>query len=392
MECFYGYYNHLCKNNTEKYVTGKGSYLYCGVHAREFGENACFDRHPITTRLRRRDQIKELVYIPEVLINIIIDYESSFLGTVEGWLSGPIKDMSCLTCLSNGKIACASNMCFNSNKYMKFGWDPIVTIIDSEENYKKGIYQIISTRHTKDITCITSLKNSIITGSEDKTIRIYNIKTGERRVLTGHTKRIQCVTIIKEYIVSGSEDKTIRIWDPNTGICKHVLKGHDNAITCLGILSTGKIISGSVDGKIRLWDLSKDTFEINDSKVIFQNIEPIGLIAVLPDDTYVIAFKEWCIIKGIVPKSDLIIKNNIGSDIILKGHRDYVSSLVVLSDGRIASSSKDGTIRIWNMETGSCDLTLSDRYATKSGLAGMVSTTNNRLITGSENSVLTVWQ
>ncbi|KAH3664335.1 hypothetical protein WICMUC_005720 [Wickerhamomyces mucosus] len=56
----------------------------------------------------------------------------------------------------------------------------------------------------------------IVTGSYDKTIRIFNIKSGHSRDIY-HTKRMQHVTQIKysmdsKYIISGSDDGNIRLW------------------------------------------------------------------------------------------------------------------------------------------------------------------------------------
>ena len=42
----------------------------------------------------------------------------------------------------------------------------------------------------------------------------------------------------------------------------------------------------------------------------------------------------------------------------LYGHQDYVISLKFLSNGQLASCSKDTTIKIWNYESGQCLQTL----------------------------------
>ena len=43
----------------------------------------------------------------------------------------------------------------------------------------------------------------------------------------------------------------------------------------------------------------------------------------------------------------------------LTGHGDHVYSLVMLHDGRLASGSRDHTIRIWDMQSFTCLKTLS---------------------------------
>lgn len=46
------------------------------------------------------------------------------------------------------------------------------------------------------------------------TVKIWDTATGfERRVLSGHERGIACLQYSKGYVVTGSSDKTIRIWD-----------------------------------------------------------------------------------------------------------------------------------------------------------------------------------
>lgn len=58
--------------------------------------------------------------------------------------------------------------------------------------------------------------DEIVTGSYDKTIRIYNVKHGHSREIY-HTKRMQHVFQVKysmdsRYIISGSDDGNVRVW------------------------------------------------------------------------------------------------------------------------------------------------------------------------------------
>ena len=44
----------------------------------------------------------------------------------------------------------------------------------------------------------------------------------------------------------------------------------------------------------------------------------------------------------------------------------YVNSVAVLADGRIASGSDDVTVRLWNTATGACDLVLLEGHTSVS--------------------------
>jgi F-box/WD-40 domain protein MET30 len=52
-------------------------------------------------------------------------------------------------------------------------------------------------------------------------------------------------------LVSGAEDKTIKIWDPRTGQHERTLTGHTGPVTCVG-LSDERVVSGSEDGTVRV--------------------------------------------------------------------------------------------------------------------------------------------
>ncbi|MBQ2787165.1 MAG: PD40 domain-containing protein [Bacteroidaceae bacterium] len=76
--------------------------------------------------------------------------------------------------------------------------------------------------------------------------------------LTGHTDCVESVAFSPDgkRIVSGSIDKTIRIWDVATG--KQIgepLIGHTYTVLSVAFSPDGKrIVSGSSDNTIRIWD------------------------------------------------------------------------------------------------------------------------------------------
>ena len=61
----------------------------------------------------------------------------------------------------------------------------------------------------------------IVSGSCDKTVRLWDADTGQPigAPLTGHTDRVNSVAFSPDghRIVSGSADKTVRLWDADTG-------------------------------------------------------------------------------------------------------------------------------------------------------------------------------
>jgi WD40 repeat protein len=55
-------------------------------------------------------------------------------------------------------------------------------------------------------------------------------------------------------IISGSSDKTIKIWDANTEELQSTLIGHTNRVTSLKWSRDGsQILSGSYDDTVKIW-------------------------------------------------------------------------------------------------------------------------------------------
>jgi len=94
----------------------------------------------------------------------------------------------------------------------------------------------------------------LITGSYDRTARIWNFETGQEiRCLKGHTRALRALQFDAVKLVTGSMDHTLRIWNWRTGECISTLEGHTDGVVCLNFDAT-LLASGSVDTTVKVWN------------------------------------------------------------------------------------------------------------------------------------------
>ncbi|MCL2119550.1 MAG: hypothetical protein FWH27_14130 [Planctomycetaceae bacterium] len=127
---------------------------------------------------------------------------------------------------------------------------------------------IVLKGHEKPIRSLTINGNSkwLVSGSEDRTVRVYDLKAGypaaEQIVLKGHELAVNCVAVSPDghWLVTGGCDSILRIWDmqsPQSMAVSIPLQEHEGWITALAFSPDGKwLASGSYDNTIRLWRMT----------------------------------------------------------------------------------------------------------------------------------------
>lgn len=94
----------------------------------------------------------------------------------------------------------------------------------------------------------------LITGSYDRTVRVWNLDTGnEVRTLRGHTRAVRALQFDQMLLFTGAMDGTVRMWNWRAGECLRVLEGHTDGVVSLNY--NGYLLaSGSADSTIQVWN------------------------------------------------------------------------------------------------------------------------------------------
>lgn len=96
----------------------------------------------------------------------------------------------------------------------------------------------------------------IATGSRDKKIRIFEVKSGKCVLtLAGHDNWVTDLIFHPsgKYLISTADDKSIRIWDLSMGRCyRKIYDAHDKFVSCID-MKAKLVATGSVDTSVKLW-------------------------------------------------------------------------------------------------------------------------------------------
>lgn len=104
-------------------------------------------------------------------------------------------------------------------------------------------YFFIIVGHAQNVvTCLQFDTERIVSGSDDHTIHIYSPSGHLERRLTGHDGGVWALMYSGNTLVSGSTDRTVRVWNMETGECTHIFEGHTSTVRCLLILESNFIM------------------------------------------------------------------------------------------------------------------------------------------------------
>ncbi len=188
----------------------------------------------------------------------------------------------------------------------------------------------------------------LASAATDRTIRIWQADTGEcRMILRVPEQGVRRIAFSPDgsRLASGSYDGTLRLWDPDSGAELEILRGHRAQVASLAFSPDGsRLASVSWDSTARLWDVTSG------SQLAVVALQSRGYCIVFsPDGSYL----AWSAILPAGSPIHICDASLTSEEAVLEGHEYIVYSLAFSPDGtRLASAAADGTVRIWETQTG----------------------------------------
>ncbi|VVT58905.1 uncharacterized protein SAPINGB_P006443 [Magnusiomyces paraingens] len=281
--------------------------------------------------------------------------------------------------------------------------------------------------------CVEPDNQWFATGSSDRTIKIWDLASGELRLsLTGHIMAIRGLAVSDRhpYLFSAGEDKMVKCWDLETnkvvrhyhghlsGVYSlalhptldvlvsagndavarvwdirtrqpiHVLTGHKAAITQVRCQAADpQVVTTSVDTTVRLWDLAAG----KTTTVLTHHKKPVRGLALHPEEfTFATAsrdnIKQWKF-----PDGDFM--NNFYPPL-----NSIVNTLSVNQDGVMFAGADNGAIGFFDWKTGhkfqeTATIAGPGSLESENGIfASTFDHSGIRLITGEADKSIKIWK
>lgn len=107
--------------------------------------------------------------------------------------------------------------------------------------------------HGKRVNALVVQGDNVFSASEDKTIRVWNWKSGEEiQTLKGHRGCVRSLAVSGDFVISASDDKTVRVWNWVTGIHVRTLDGHLNEVA--RVAADGSLVACASHSEIWIWN------------------------------------------------------------------------------------------------------------------------------------------
>lgn len=209
----------------------------------------------------------------------------------------------------------------------------------------------------------------LVSGGDDGAVVAWEANTGERiMTFEGHSAAITSVAVspTEDVVVSAGEDKTIRFWNATTGAELRAALHSEDVVTDVLFSLDGRLLAmADAGGSINIWQTSS---LIDGNFVAFRSAKDA----------------EQRLFRG--------AKGDSQRPITLRGHTGRIVEISFSPDNRrLASLSRDGTAKVWDVASGQEAITL-DPWGLHETLASVAFSPDGHRLAAARKYDVTIWE
>ncbi|GMH41715.1 hypothetical protein BSKO_09625 [Bryopsis sp. KO-2023] len=197
--------------------------------------------------------------------------------------------------------------------------------------------------------------------------------------ISANQKGVLSLIFDESHIISGGWDASIKIWSVLCQTLLATLTGHTREVVCLSMADNNKLVSGSYDSTIRVWDLEG---------------RKCGacLLCVSDDGEYLSvncldASKGKCVSGHDDGFLKILDVESGHCELTLVAHEGNIMDVHLdVPKNRVVTSSIDLTIKMWSFDSMNCLVTFGDQRSIY-----CMSVVENLIICGSVTGLVVLW-
>jgi WD40 repeat protein/serine/threonine protein kinase len=188
----------------------------------------------------------------------------------------------------------------------------------------------------------------ILSAGKDQALMLWELQSGRRlQAFRGHKDAVRsaCLTVDGQYALSAGADGTLKLWEVATGRCLRTIAAGQGEVNTVSLSADERhVLSGGWDQTLKLWEVASGR-----CLRTFDGQKDAHSTAALSAD-------GRCAVAGGLGKRLKLWEVATGRTMhVFAGHTDRVTTAGLSADGRyVVSGGWDQTVRLWDVATGRC--------------------------------------
>jgi WD40 repeat protein len=240
-------------------------------------------------------------------------------------------------------------------------------------------------------------RNVVVSVSEDGRVCKWDMLTGTctvSKTLKAGQRPVRVTSAVlsanRTRLVIGADDALVHVWDVAAFACVSQLDGHQGQVTAVACSSWGAIASGGADGAVRVWDESTDAGPGGEWHSSVLDCETTALTLCYDAGTRLAA----CTAGGTVRVWDTAGPASGWHRVWVQPWRGGVvpatrSLAFIAGTVMLACGGEDGTVRVWNCESGGA---VEIKAAHRDVVHGLACTSDGLLVSCSQDGSIAGWR